>query len=74
MILGLVFIPLHAHVAVDRVKTLRHCTTAVDVGFFRDDDPHVAAPVPSLVGGTRAAHTAAHDQNVAFVKNGLEAH
>ena len=74
VILRLVFIPLHAHVAVDRVETLCNRTTAVDVGLFRHHDLHIATPVSGFIGCARAAHTATHDQNVAFVKNGLEAH
>ncbi len=74
VIFGLVFVPLHAHVAVDRVKTLRNGTTAVDVGFFRHHDLHVATPVSGFVGSTCAAHASPDDENVAIFKNGFKAH
>ena len=74
VILGLVFVPLHAHVAVDGVKPLRDGTTAVDVGFFRHHDLHVAAPVSGFVGSTRAAHASPDDEDVAIFKNGFKAH
>ena len=74
MILGLVLIPLHTHIAVDGVKALCNRATAVDVGFFGHDDLHIAAPVTCFIGGTRAAHAPADNQNVAIFKNRLEAH
>ena len=74
VILRLVLIPLHAHVAVDGIKALRDGATAIDVGFFGDHDFHIAAPVAGFIGGTGAAHTAADDQNVAVFKNCFETH
>jgi hypothetical protein len=34
VVLGLVLVPLHAHVAVDGIKTLGNGAAALDVGFL----------------------------------------
>jgi hypothetical protein len=34
MIFGPVFVPLHAHVTVDRIQALCDCAAALDVRFF----------------------------------------
>ena len=38
MVLGLVLVPLHAHVAVDRVQALSHRAAALDVRLLDDDN------------------------------------
>ena len=74
MVLGLVLVPLHAHVAVDGIETLRHGPGAVDVRLFGDDDLEVPTPVARFIGGTGAAHAAANDQDIAILEYGFESH
>ena len=69
MVLGLVFVPLHAHVAVDRIQALRHRAAALDVGFLDADDLQVASPIPGFVGGPTARHATADDENIRIDKN-----
>jgi hypothetical protein len=38
MVLGLVLVPLHAHVAVDRIQALRDGAAALDIRLFNTDD------------------------------------
>src|SRR5262245_66530369 len=64
MVFGLVLVPLHAHVAVDRVQALRDGAAAPDVGLLDADDLQVAAPIPGFVGGPAASHAAADDEDV----------
>ncbi len=74
MILRLVLIPLHAHVAVDRVKPLRDSTASINVCLLSNHDPHIATPMARFIGGACAAHAAADNKNVAIFKNSLETH
>ena len=64
MVLGLVLVPLHAHVAVDRIEALSDRAAALDVGLLDDDDLLVAPPVPGFIGRPTAAEAAADDQDV----------
>ena len=64
VVFGLVLVPLHAHVAVDRVQALRDGAAALDVRLLDADDFQVAAPVPGLVGGSAPAHAATDDKYV----------
>ncbi len=64
MVLGLVLIPLHAHVAVNRIQALRNGATALDVRFFDNDDLFVASPIPGFVSGATTGHTAADDEDI----------
>src|SRR5262249_32632937 len=73
MVLGLIFIPMHAHVAVDRIESLGDRAAALDVGFFDAHDFQIAAPVSGLVGGAAAAHAAADDENVGIDEHRLAA-
>ena len=74
MVLGLVFVPLHAHVAVDGVESLRHRAGSVYVRLFGHDNLEVASPVARLVGRTGAAHSAANDQDIAILEYGFVCH
>ena len=74
VVLGLVFVPAHAQVTVDRVKPLGHRATAIDVGLLGHYNLEVAPPVAGFVGGAGAAHAAADNQDVAVFVNGFEAH
>ena len=38
MVLGLVLVPLHAHVAIDRIQALRDGAAALDVRLLDDDN------------------------------------
>ena len=69
MIFGLVLVPLHTHIAVDGVKTLRYRATALDVCLFDADNLEIASPVPGFVGGPTARHTTAHDKDIGIYKN-----
>ena len=73
MVFGLVLVPLHAHVAVDRVQALRDRAAALDVRFLDADDLQVAPPVAGFVGGPAAAHAAADDEDVRIHEHGLPA-
>ncbi len=64
VVLWLVLVPLHAHVAVDRIQALGNRAAALDICFFDAHDLEVAAPVPGLVGGAATGHPAADDENV----------
>ena len=74
VILGLVLVPLHAHVAVDRVEPLRHRAAALDVRLFDADDLEVASPVAGFVSGAASAHPATDDENVGIDEYGFAAH
>src|SRR6185312_13979757 len=74
VVLGLVLVPVHAHVAVDGIKPLRHGAAALDVGLLDADDLQVASPVPGFVSGAAPAHSAAHDVNVRIDENGFATH
>ncbi len=74
VVLGLVLVPVHAHVAVDRVQPLGHRAAALDVGFLDTDDLEVASPVPGLVSGAAAAHPATDDEDVGVDEYGFAAH
>ncbi len=69
MVLGLVLVPLHAHVAVDGIEALRDRAAALDVGLFDADNLQVASPVPGFVGRTAASHAAADDEDIRIDKN-----
>ena len=73
MVLGLVLVPLHAHVAVDRVEALGDGAGALDVRLLDADDLEVASPVAGLVGGAAAGHAAADDQDVGIHQDGFPA-
>ena len=64
VILGLVLVPLHAHVAVDRVQALRDRAAAFDVRLLDADDLEIASPVPGFVRGAAAGHAAADDEDI----------
>jgi anti-sigma factor ChrR (cupin superfamily) len=64
MIFGLVLIPLHAHVAIDRVQALRNGAAAFDVRFLDDDNLLVASPMPGFVGRSTTSHTAADNEHI----------
>src|SRR6185503_6102699 len=64
VVLGLVLVPLHAHVAVDRVEALGDGTAPLDVRLLDADDLQVAAPVAALVGRAATRHAAADDEDV----------
>jgi hypothetical protein len=64
MVLGHVLLPLHAHVAVDRVQPLRDRAAPLDVRLLDAHDLEVAPPVAGLVGRPAARHPAADDENV----------
>ncbi len=71
MVFGLVLVPLHAHVAVDRVEALCDRAAALDVRLLDADDLQVAAPVPQFVSGPAAAHAAADDEDIRIHEHGL---
>src|SRR5690242_12137825 len=71
MILRLIFVPVHAHVAVDRIQSLGDGAAALDIGLLDADDSQVAAPVSGFIGGAAAAHAAADDENVGIHEYGL---
>ena len=73
MVLGLVLVPLHAHVAVDRVEALGDRAGALDVRLLDTDDLEVASPVAGLVGGAAAGHAATDDQDVGIHQDGFPA-
>ncbi len=73
MVLGLVLVPLHAHVAVDRIQALRDGAAAFDIGLLDAHDFEVAAPVARFIGGTTAGHTTADDENIGIYKSGFSA-
>src|SRR4029077_8621684 len=73
MVFGLIFVPMHAHVAVDRIKPLGDRAAALDIGFFDADDFQIAPPVSGLIGGAAAAHAAADDEDVGVYEYGLAA-
>ena len=64
VVFGLVLVPLHAHVAVDRVQALRDGAAAFDVRLLDADDLEVASPVPGFVCGAAAGHPPADHQDV----------
>ena len=69
MVFGLVFVPLHTHVAVDCVQTLRNRTTSINIGFLGNDDPQIAPPVTSFISSTGSTHATTDDEDIAFFKN-----
>ena len=73
MVLGLVLVPLHAHVAVDGIQALRDRAAALDVRLLDAHDLEIAAPVSRLVGGSAPTHAAADDKDVAIHVNGFAA-
>ena len=68
MVFGLVLIPLHAHVAVDRVQALGDRAAALDIRFFDADDIQVAAPIPGFVSGAATGHAAADNEHIGIYK------
>src|SRR5262249_47085235 len=70
MVFGPIFVPLHAHVTVDRIQALCDCAAALDVRFFHAYDLEVAAPVPGFVSGPAPAHAAADDKDVRIYEHG----
>jgi len=73
MIFGLVLVPLHTHVAVDRVQALCHRAAALDVRFLDAHNLEVTAPVPGLVSGAAPTHAATDDEDIRIYKHGLSA-
>jgi hypothetical protein len=73
MVLGLVLAPLHAHVAIDRVKPLSDGAAALDIRLFDADDLEIAAPVAGFVCGAAAGHAAADDKDVGIHENRFSA-
>ncbi len=71
VILGLVLIPLHTHVAVDGVEALSNGAAALDVRLLDADDLEIAAPVARLVGRAAAGHAAADHKDVGIDEYGL---
>ena len=71
MILGLVLVPLHAHVAVNCIQTLGDRTAALDVRLFDADNLQVPPPVPGFVCSPTAGHTAADNENIGINENSL---
>jgi hypothetical protein len=69
MVLGLVLIPLHAHVAVDGIQALRDRAAALDIRLFDADNLQVASPVPGFVCRPAASHAAADDEDVRIDEN-----
>ena len=63
-VLRLIFVPAHAHVAVDRRQAVGDGAAALDVGLFDQGDLQIAAPVSRFVGGAAAAEAAADDEDV----------
>ncbi len=68
VVLGLILVPLHAHVAVDRVEALRDRAAALDVRLLDADDLEVAPPIPRFVGRAAAGHAATDDEHVGIHK------
>ena len=64
MVLGLVLVPLHAHVAVDRIQALSDGAAALDVRLLDDDNLSVAPPVPGFVRSPAPAKAAADDEDI----------
>ena len=73
VVLGLVLVPLHAHVAVDRVEALRDRAAALDVRLLDAHDLQVAPPIAAFVGRAATRHAAADDEDVGVDENGLAA-
>ena len=73
VVLGLVLVPLHAHVAVDRIEALGHGAAALDVRLLDADHLQVAPPVAGLVGRPAAGHAAADDEDVRVDEDRLAA-
>src|SRR3546814_10163630 len=73
MVFGLVLVPLHAHVAVDRIQALCDRAAALDVRFFDADDLQVTPPVAGFVRGPTPAHAAADDEDVRIHEHGFSA-
>ena len=71
MILGLVLVPLHAHIAVDCIQTLRDRAAALDVRLFDADNLQVPPPVPGFVSSATAGHAAADNENIRIDENRL---
>ena len=63
-VLGLVLVPLHAHVAVDRGEALRDGPATLDVRLLHEDDVEIPAPEARFVRRTAATEAAAYDQDV----------
>ena len=64
VILRLVLIPLHAHVAVNGVEALGHGAGAFDVRLLDADDLQITPPVAGLVGRATTRHAATNDQDI----------
>src|SRR5262249_39627137 len=71
MVFGLIFVPVHAHVAVDGIEALSNRPAAFDIGFLDADDLEIAPPITGLIGSPAAAHAAADDEDVRVHKDGL---
>ena len=69
MVLGLVLVPLHAHVAVDRIQALGDGAAALDVRLLDADHLQVASPISGFVGSPAAGHAAADDQDIRVHEN-----
>ena len=73
MVFGLVLVPLHAHVAVDRIQALRDRAAALDVRFLDANNLQVATPVAGFVRGSAAAHAATDDEDIRIHEHSLTA-
>ena len=73
MVLGLVLVPLHAHVAVDCIQALGDGAAALDVRLLDADHLEVASPIAGFVRSPAAGHATADDQDVRVHENRLAA-
>ena len=64
VILGLILVPLHAHVGIDGVQPLGDRTTALDVRLLYTNDFQVSAPVTRFISGSATCHAPADDEDV----------
>ena len=75
VIFRIILAPARAHVAVDRVQTLRDRAGAVDIGLLGNDNLLVLSPEPCFPSGTRATKACADNKDVDIVfDNGLVSH
>jgi len=73
MVFGLILVPLHAHIAVDRIQALGNGAASLDIGLLDADDLQVAPPISGLVGGATTGHATANDEDVTIHMNCLSA-
>ena len=69
MILGLILIPLHSHVGIDRVQALGDGAAAFDTCLLDAHDLEVAPPIPGFVRCSATGHTAADDEDIGIHEN-----